>query len=135
MVAASKAALTPTSKHMNYLKQYVDSLKSTFALLRNKWPTFVVLAVLAWIYRSLPDNQPVPFAELLYAVILIASVTTIAPVIRLLVFNEAAQYAESGALDQTLKDNVYTPALVHYWFATAVCYLTTLLCVSSLLSS
>ena len=124
------AGITREITTMNYL----NSIKSTLALLHNKLPTFIVLGLLTWLYKGLPEDQPLPFAELLYAVILVASVTSIAPVIRLLVFNEAAVFAESGGLDKALADKSFTPALIHYWFATATCYLTALLCVSSLLS-
>lgn len=104
------------------------------ALLRNKLPAMIVLVLLGFFYHRLPANQPVPFAELLYAVILVSSVTILAPVMRLLVFHEAAEFAESGGLDEALKQAGFTPALIHYWIATCVCYTTSLLCVSSLLS-
>ncbi len=112
----------------------MKTLLAIYHMLRNKLVAIVVLFVLATLYKNIPADQPVPFAELLYAVILVSSVTILAPVMRLLVFGEAAQFAESGGLDRTLTGTSFTPALIHYWIATLICYGTTLLCVSSLLS-
>ena len=116
------------------MNPYLKTLLSVGHLLKNKIAALIVLFVLATIYRNIPSDQPVPFAELLYAVILVSAVTILAPVMRLLVFGEAAQFAESGGLDKTLEGPAFTPALIHYWIATLICYGTSLLCVSSLLS-
>lgn len=116
------------------MKTYIKSLTAVWHMLKNKIVALGVLFVLASVYRALPSDQPVPFAELLYAIILASSVVVLAPMLRVLVFNEAAIFAEGGGLDAALKEKGFSPALLHYWFATSICYLTSLLCVSSLLS-
>ena len=116
------------------MKPYLTRLVSVLNLLKNKLVALIVLFTLATIYRNLPENQPIPFAELIYAVILVSSVTILGPVMRLLVFNEAAVYAESGQLDKDLAAGVRTLSYEHYRLATVISYATALLCVSSLLS-
>lgn len=108
-------------------------LTSALLTIKNKIFAIGVLLVLIVIYRCLPEDKPIPFAELIYAVILVASVITIAPIIRVLVFNEAANYAESGKLDEDLRIGQTTLNYRHYAMATIISYLTALLCVSSLL--
>lgn len=114
------------------MNQLATAAASLFALLKNKLMSIGVLIVLATIYKNLPDNQPLPFAEVLYAIILVSTIMVIAPIMRLLVFNEAAQYAESGKLDKDLAFGQKTLAYSHYRFATAVCYLAAIVCVSAL---
>lgn len=100
----------------------------------NKLVAILILIGLTHLYKNLPADRPTAFAELLYAVILISAVTILAPFMRLLVFPEVAVYAEGDSLRIDLTSGRFRPALIHYWFATLICYLTTLLCVSSLLS-
>ena len=110
------------------------TIKATCNLLKNKLIALIMLFILTSVYRGLPADQPIPFAELLYAVILVSSVTILAPVMRLLVFPEVAHYAEGSGLTGDLQGVTFTPGLVHYWIATVICYLTSLMCVSALLA-
>ena len=112
------------------MKDILKKLKTIGLLLWNKGVAIALLAILIFKYTGLADA---PFAELLYAVILIGSVIVTAPVIRLLVFSEAAEMAESGKVSAYLSLTKVSPALMHYWFATLISYAVTLLCVSSLL--
>lgn len=104
--------------------------KSIVQLLWSKGVAIIVLAMLILKYTGLSDA---PFAELIYAGILTSAVIVIAPIIRFLVFNEAAELAESGKVKQLLQLKSMSPELIHYWFATFISYAVTLLCVSSLL--
>jgi len=123
---------------MNILKKLVGSLlmgiwnktKGILQLLWSKGVAIVVLAILILKYTGLSDA---PFAELIYAGVLTSAVIVIAPIIRFLVFNEAAVIAESGKVNELLTQKTTTPQLLHYWFATFISYAVTLLCVSSLL--
>ena len=116
------------------MNTFITTTVAVWNLLKNKLIALAVLFVLASLYRSIPADQPMPFAELLYAVILVSAVTIVAPVMRLLVFPEVAAYAEGTGLKDDLAKYQFCPAVVHYWIATIICYLTSLLCVSSLLS-
>lgn len=112
-------------------------LKACGAFLLNKAFAFIVLLLSVAAYLSLPSDPatPIPFVEVLYAGILLISIIIIAPFLRLLVFPEAAEYAESDALRDDLKTrSTVNPALLHYWFATLICYAAAILCVTSLLN-
>ena len=100
----------------------MKTLKSIAYYLRNKAVSFGFLALAILIYNAVPSGTP--FVEMAYAAIVVLCIINIAPVLRLLVFNEAAVYAEAGGLDADLKLRELTPALLHYWFATAICYLS-----------
>lgn len=104
--------------------------KSIVQLLWSKGVAIILLAMLILKYTGLSEA---PFAELIYAGILTSAVIVIAPIIRFLVFNEAASLAESGKVKELLELKTLTPQLIHYWFATFISYAVTLLCVSSLL--
>lgn len=97
---------------------------------RNKAVSLGVLATAVLIYCILPDG--LPFVEMLYTAVSVLAVITLAPILRLLVFNEAAFYAECGKLDKDLAGGDLTPALLHYWFATGICYLVPLACLATL---
>jgi hypothetical protein len=116
------------------MNQVIDAILSFLLLLKNKLLSIGVLLVLGTVYRSLPQDQPIPFAEVLYAIILVSTIMVIAPIMRMLVFNEAAVYAESGALDKDLASSRESLSYKHYRFATAVCYLSAIVCVSALAS-
>lgn len=108
-----------------------ETLRTAGKLLLNKGVAIIALAALVARYLSMADALA-PLAELLYAGILIAAIIVIAPVVRLLVFPTAAQIAENGGIAKAIY-NRDTFVLLHYWIATAISYLVTLLCVSSLL--
>ena len=108
----------------------MNKTKTTLKLLWNKGIAIALLLILIFKYTGLADA---PFAELIYACILVSMTTCVAPVIRLLVFPQAAEIAESGKLKALLTISKVEPALMHYWICTAISYTVTLLCVSSLL--
>ena len=89
-----------------------------------------LLLVLIFQYSGLSEA---PFAELIYAIILIGTTIVTAPIIRFLVFPAAAQIAEGGELRRLIAVAQVGPALIHYWICTVISYSVTLLCVSSLL--
>ena len=103
------------------------NIKTAFKLLWSKGAAIALLALLLMKYTGLSEA---PFAELVYAMVLVLAVVVIAPVVRLLVF---AEMAESGAIRKAVLLGSVTPVLMHYWFATLVSYAVSLLCVSSLL--
>jgi hypothetical protein len=49
-------------------------------LLKNKAISIGILLASMYLYKNLPENQPLPFAELLYAVILVLSVSVLSPI-------------------------------------------------------
>jgi len=87
-----------------------------------------VLAVIA--YSMLPAGTP--FVELAYTAVTVFGVIIIAPIIRLLVFNEAALYGEGGQLVKDIMDGKFTPGMVHYWFATFISYAAPIVCISTI---
>lgn len=108
----------------------------------NKGVVILILTFLVYCWFASRDGTS-PLSELLCAGILTCGVLIGAPLMRLLVFPEAAQYAESGALrlDIGLAPRLpgeirpparFTPALTHYWFATAVCHLTAIVAAVTL---
>jgi len=99
-------------------------------MLWNKGIAIALLLILIFKYTGLADA---PFAELIYAIILIGTTIVTAPIIRLLVFPAAAEIAEGGKLKALLTISKVEPALMHYWICTTISYTVTLLCVSSLL--
>tara|TARA_R110002020_G_C16308067_1_gene773591 strand:+ start:669 stop:1010 length:342 start_codon:yes stop_codon:yes gene_type:complete len=109
-----------------------ENLKSLGKLLWNKGVALVALGLVITRYLSLGESTP--FAELLYALVLVSSIIVVAPVVRLLVFPSAARYAEQGLLKADLEQPLdTTPALKHYWFCTGVSYAVVVLCFKSLL--
>ena len=115
------------------LKAIWAKAPSIIHLVWNKGAVAAILAILAWKYIGLSSDDPTPFAEVLYALILAGTVITVSPFVRLLVFPVAAEAAEKGEIKKWLESETFTPALAHYWFATFLSYATTALCVSSLL--
>ena len=115
----------------------LSTLRATGSFIKNKAIAIILLAFSAYVYLGLPTDSatPIPFVEVFYAGILLGTIIVVAPFIRLIVFPEAASYAESGELrkDLTIRSTV-SPALLHYWFATAICYAATILCVTALLN-
>lgn len=109
----------------------------------NKLAAILLLAVLLYAYQAIPDvkfdpetgqkiSGGMPYSEVLYVLILVVGSTVVAPFIRLLVFPEAADYAEQGWLRRDLNQAQRTPALIHYWYATGISYLLTIACFASL---
>lgn len=78
-----------------------------------------------YVYIKLPDG--LPFVELIYTAVTVFGIITLGPIVRLVVFNEAALYAENGKLNTDLDKPAVCPALLHYWFATAISYAAALI--------
>ncbi len=127
---------------MNHYKRHtmnatLSTMRAFGSFIKNKAIAIIVLAVSAYIYLGIPADSatPMPFVEVFYAGILLGTIIVVAPFIRLLVFPEVASYAESGELRKDLATrSTISPALLHYWFATAICYAATILCVTALLN-
>lgn len=109
----------------------LQTLTAATKFFLNKFIGISVLVVLMWIYSGLPTETPLPFAEHLYLLILIFGASVVAPFIRLLIFPEAAEYAESGGLRTDLKMGTRTPALLHYWWSSSVCFVLTIVCFAT----
>lgn len=73
-----------------------------------------------------------PFMEVYYAILSIGVAVLLAFVIRLGVFPETAEYAETGKLREDMLGTAFPPRLIHYWFATAICFAAVLFCLSNL---
>lgn len=112
------------------IKRLFGQSATALRMLYNKGAAAALFLILIFQWSGLADA---PFAELLYAVILVGTVIVTAPVIRLLVFPSAASIAEKGELPALLKYSKVEPALMHYWIATVISYAVTLICVSSLI--
>ena len=108
----------------------MNKTKTTLKLIWNKGIAIALLLILIFKYTGLADA---PFAELIYACILVSMTTCVAPVIRLLVFPAAAEIAEGGKLKALLTISKVEPALLHYWICTVLSYAVTALAVTSLL--
>jgi len=127
----------PPINMIDKLKATLPAIKAkaiaTLLLLWNKGVAACILAILAWKYIGLSSDNPTPFAEVLYALILAGTVIVVSPIVRLLVFPNAAEASEKGKVKVWLEAGKFTPSLAHYWFATLISYSITALCVSSLL--
>tara|TARA_R110000824_G_C14985358_1_gene654616 strand:+ start:306 stop:665 length:360 start_codon:yes stop_codon:yes gene_type:complete len=115
------------------LKSIWSKAPSIIHLVWNKGAVAAILVILAWKYTGLSSDNPTPFAEVLYALILAGTVIVVSPIVRFLVFPNAAEASEKGKVKAWLEAGKFTPALAHYWFATFISYSITALCVSSLL--
>lgn len=116
------------------MTSFIKTLTSIGHFLKNKAVSILFLLGTMYIYKNLPENNALPFPEVLYAVILILAISVISPIMRLLVFPEVASYAESGQMEKDLDAGVTTPWITHYRIATIICYVTSLYCVSALLN-
>ena len=103
--------------------------KASRGYIYSKWISFVVFYFAANYYISLLDTTP--FIELYYVAITIFAVALFGPLLRLLLFSEASLYAECGGLVKDLKLKTVTPALKHYWFATAISFIIPILCFAT----
>ncbi len=98
--------------------------------LKNKSVSLLVFALLVTGYIHLPDSTP--FVEVIYTAITAYGVVLLGPIIRMQIFMEAANYAETGGLDADLNSNAITAKTKHYWFATAISYLVPLACMCTI---
>src|SRR5690606_3936626 len=121
----------PPSPQIHHSMKTINETSITvLRFLLNKSAAIALLLGLMHWYHALPSGEDAatPYAELIYLAILITGSTVVAPLLRLLVFPEAAAYAETGKLRRDLAFQAGTPALRHYWFATAISYLVTIAC-------
>jgi len=105
-------------------------MNAIIAYVKNKSASLLVLVGAIIAYGLSP--QDMPFSELAYTCVTVLGVIVLAPIVRLLVFKEAANYAETGKLVEDLIAGKFTPSMIHYWFATAVSYLTPLACIMTI---
>ena len=119
--------ITPRAIKTMFLRSQIAAFLLT---LRNKAAAILILMLCVWIYNKIPSG--VPFTEVFYTLITVFACVVVAPLIRTLVFNEASQYAENGTLDKELLYMKFTPAMVHYWIATIICYAIVILGFSSI---
>jgi hypothetical protein len=95
-----------------------------------KWVSILLFALMVAHYKSLPE---MPFIELYYTTISVFGVALLGPLLRLILFAEAALYAENGGLTSDLKNrSSVSVRLKHYWFATAISYLMPLICFATI---
>ena len=103
---------------------------------RKSWLIALLLGVGLY-YLSYAERVDSPFAELLYAVVLMSFVFLGGPLFRMLAFPWAAHYAETGQLKRDLENNdqMYSKSerLTHYRISTAISYGVVVLCVFSLM--
>jgi hypothetical protein len=119
------------------MKTAKSTTKAFASLLKNKAIALALLAVAVYVYLQLPADSetPLPFVELYYVCINLGAAVIVAPFLRLIMFPEAAEYAESGTLRKELMiRSTVGPAMLHYWFATTVCNVASILCFTSLLN-
>ena len=116
------------------MKTINETSMTLLKFLLNKSAAIALLLGLMHWYHALPSGEAAatPYAELIYVCILVVGSTVAAPLIRLLVFPEAAAYAETGKLRRELDSLMPSPALRHYWFATGISYLVTIACAATL---
>jgi hypothetical protein len=129
------------------------AIGAAVSYVRNKAVAIGALVACLVSFHLLPNDRDIPFVELLYAVTVIMWLAVMAPLTRLLVFPEAAAYAESGGLSADLSAEPSTDAVLfspetgttpvrrsasnrlrHYWFATAISYLVTFIAAIAVLS-
>jgi hypothetical protein len=120
------------------MKTAKSTTKAFASLLKNKAIALALLAAAVHVYLQMPADSatPVPFVELYYVGINLGAAVIVAPFLRLIMFPEAAEYAESGTLRRELMlyRSPVSPAMLHYWFATAICNVASILCFTSLLN-
>ena len=99
----------------------------------NKAPAIIILILLMILWNSLKEAS-YPFIEFLYAAIVGVATIVFAPLIRLVVFPEAAEYGESGALRTDLEDLPSAPLrYLHYRMATVISYSVAAISIAFLL--
>lgn len=108
----------------------MNTILAIIYYVRNKAVSLAVLMAAIVGYSLLPSGTP--FVELAYTAVNVLGVITLAPILRLLVFAEVANYAETGKLVADLKAGNLSPALVHYWFATLICYAAPIACIATI---
>lgn len=99
-----------------------DIINTVISHFKSKLAVIALLGTAIYAYLCLPSGSPVPFAEIAYTAITIIAVPVMATLMRLMVFREVVDYAERGGLTLDLAGGKVTPAMLHYWFATFICY-------------
>lgn len=113
----------------------LNTSETVVRFLINKAALIALLIVSMHAFHSLPEGVPVPYSEVLYCTVLILAEVLTASVVRILVFPEAAYYAECGKLRRDVSNPGVEPAIKHYWFATAICHAVTLFTLANLISN
>tara|TARA_R110000744_G_scaffold10369_2_gene32270 strand:+ start:4551 stop:4946 length:396 start_codon:yes stop_codon:yes gene_type:complete len=106
-----------------------SKIKGTFFLLWSKGVVFGAAALLMLQFIAIPDENPVPFLEMLYGLIKVLLIFATAAVGRFLFFSKVSEDAESGRLDEEISIGKFTPAIAQYWFATAITLIIAALCL------
>lgn len=111
-----------------------DTASTVVSFTANKLPAIALLAYAGDKYTKLPtdSSNPIPFVEAYYASLTVGALVLIALLLRILIFPEVADYAEKGKLKDELATGKFTPSLVHYWFATALCFIAAILCFATI---
>ena len=122
---------TGLSKSLDFIRK---KAKNVFYLLWSKGVVFAVPILLMLQYIKIRSDEPIPFIELLYGLIVLFLIFAVAAVNRLLFFAEASEIAESGRLRELLKQGKFTPEIAHYWFVTGINLIISALCLTGLFS-
>lgn len=117
------------------MKTILNTAETMVRFLVNKAALIVLLVLLMIVYKDLPEGVPVPYSEVLYCAVLILAEVLAAAVVRMLVFPEAAYYAECGKLRRDVSNPGVEPAIKHYWFATALSHAVTIFTLAHLISN
>lgn len=109
----------------------VNHAKTFLVILWNKGLILLTFFLLLRYWRSIPPTEEVPFAELIYAAIIITGILATVPIIRFLMFPETSEYAERGWLKNDTNEGAFqsTAALRHYWFTTGICFLVVIVSI------
>lgn len=105
----------------------LNTLKTFGHFLLNKAVIIVVFVGLLLFWVSRKGKSDTPFAELILPFIIICFICIVSPIVRFLIFREAADYAEQGQLEKDLALPNLTPAYIHYRFATTISFVVTLI--------
>ncbi|MGB2185109.1 MAG: hypothetical protein ACPH5P_00370 [Akkermansiaceae bacterium] len=124
--------LNTLSSAQLFIDKWLPQIKKLETPLKMVWNKGIAGAVLAIMFYNYTGVANTAFGEVLYALILVGTTIVSAPVVRMLVFPAAAEMAENG-VKKLLEGDKVGASLIHYWLCTAISYLVTLVCVSSLL--
>jgi hypothetical protein len=92
------------------------TLKTAALLVSNKLSLWAVTASVYLLWLALPEA--VPFASVIYGVLVALSIASGMPVVRFLLFPEAAEFAETGELRKVMDGSTITMDYIQYRFAT-----------------
>ena len=121
----------------NPINGAIATALTVLKLLYNKWPLILVLWLAQRQFMLIEPDADNKFVEVYYSIILALWISILGPVIRLLLFPEAAEYAERGQLRRYLQlpnpTGCRLPApLIHYWFATSTSFAIAGFCIATI---